>query len=217
MPRFDLQLLAQTKVANDIVMAGERSRLNSGSDWTNKRLEFLYELSYLRLFAAWEAMLESIFLRSLCGYASRHGQEQLVSGAYYAKISGAEAAMLAAESRGPVTKTYVLWHSPTMVVNRCRLHIRSGGGLSTPAIQEIVIASNQARLEAFAAVRHRIVHEQKDAKTKFDNATLMFAGKTYEASRPGKFLRDWDKNASPQCRWIDTAIAELAAMVVQMV
>jgi hypothetical protein len=72
-------------------------------------------------------------------------------------------------------------------------------------------------LEAFAAVRHRIVHEQQDAKAKFDSATLLFAGKTYPASRPGKFLRDLDASASPPRKWMDTAISELAGMVAQMV
>lgn len=210
MPRFDLRFAAQAQVASEIVVAGEKSSV-TGDEWTPKRLEFLYELAYLRVFASWEATLESIFYRSLCGYASRAGQESMVSGVYYASIAKAEVAVLAAESRGKVVKTYVLWHSAMQIISRCKTHIVAG-------TQESVISSNRNRLDALAAVRHRIVHDQQDAKVKFDKATLFLVGKTYPASRPGKFLRDLDRHsARPHRKWMDSAISELTGLSGQMV
>src|SRR5687768_15641470 len=112
MPRFDLEFARETDSAKDIVLAGERARVTNRTDWTPKRLEFLYALAYLRAFVAWEAALESIFLRSLCGVASSAGQEVLRVGKYYRTLPAADNAVLASESKGSRPNTYMLWHSP---------------------------------------------------------------------------------------------------------
>jgi hypothetical protein len=218
-PRIDLLLSSKAQEANEIVLAGERAHTRggpTGAEWTTKRLEFLHELAYLRLFAAWEDALEAIFLRSLCGFHSSAGAETLAIGRFHKTIADAQAAVLAAESRGAVLKTFLLWHSPAQLLRRFRAHIaeRSPG---MGGIQEQVISSSQARLEALASVRHRIVHEQGDAKSKFDAATLLLAARTYPASRPGKFLRDVDTSAVPPRKWLDAAIAELVGLAGQMV
>jgi hypothetical protein len=220
MPRFDLELVAQSKIANEIVLAGEQSRVREGlikGGWTENRLEFLHEFAYLRIFSAWEDMLESVFLRSLCGYASRAGgQEILAKGTYHKTLLHAEMAVLSSESRGTRLKTFLLWHGPDQLIKRCQFHIKSGpsGG---PAIQERIISSSKARLEALAAVRHRIVHEQDDARFNFDAATLAIAGRRYPLSRPGKFLRDEDLSGSRPRKWLDALTAELCGLASQMV
>lgn len=210
MPRFDRAFSAQTGLANGIVGAGETVRVSSDvgrQEWTITRIEALYELAYLRVFAAWESLLESVFYRSLRGYTSRAGQETLIVGAHYGSLAAAEAAVLGGNQ-------FLLWHSPSKVIRRCQQHIRSGAGC--PAQQETVLSSHQARLEHFGAVRHRIVHEQTDAKNKFDAATTAIAGRTYPASRPGKFLRDWDASA-PRKRWLDVLMSELVGLAGQLV
>jgi hypothetical protein len=212
MPRFDLALSGQAQLATGIVSAGEISRLSSVTtirkEWSATRLEALYELAYLRLFAAWETYLEAIFYRSLCGFTSSAGQEQLIRGAYFSSIAAAEADVLGGNA-------YALWHNPQRVIDRCKRYIKSGVGC--PCVQEVTITSNLTRLEHLAATRHRIVHDQKDAKNKFDLATLHIAGRTYLASRPGKFLRDYDTSKSPQQRWLEVAVTELSSLMAQMV
>jgi hypothetical protein len=212
MPRFDRALSAQAQTAIAIVRAGETTRISGGSigraQWSRVRLEALYELAYLRVFSAWENCLESIFFRSLCGYASSAGQETLVVGQHYRNLATAEGTVLGNAS-------FLLWHNPTKVINRCRQHIRSGVP-GCPGLQETVISSNVTRLEQLASIRHRIVHDQDDAKQKFDLASLSIAGRIYLASRPGKFLRDWD-NSSPPRRWLDVTIGELVGIAGQMV
>ena len=207
MPRFDLELSAVTQTATAIAKAGELAHTSIDTmirrEWTIPRLEALYELAYLRVFAAWENCLEGIFYRSLCGYASTAGQETLVAGSYYPSLSAAEAAVLAGN-------TYALWHNPTRVVRRCQQFIRTGQ-------QERTINSNLTRLDHLSNARHRVVHDQKDAKRKFDAATTSFVGRTYLASRPGKFLRDWDLSTSPPQRWLDTVTSELTGLARQMV
>jgi len=210
MPRFDRVLHNHAQLAVAIIRAGEIA-YSSGthtvrSAWSVTALEALYELAFLRVFSSWETCLEAVFYRSLCGYASTSGQETLLNGTHYRSLAAAEQAVL-----GP-KKTFVLWHDPKQVIKRCKGFIVSG-----PCVQESVIASNLARLEHLSFTRHRIVHDQSDAKNKFDAATLAITGRTYPASRPGQFLRDWDSSSSPSKRWIEVAVTELTALIRQMV
>lgn len=213
MPRLDRALSDQAQAALAIVKAGEFAHVSGTTrvrkEWSMGRLEALYELAYLRAFAAWEICLEAAFYRSLCGYASAVGQETLVRGSYYPNLAGAEAAVLGKYS-------YRLWHNPQKVIERCKGYIKSGMP-SCPAVQETVLASNLSNLADFSFIRHRIVHDQSDAKQKFDGATLRLAGRTYLASRPGRFLRDWSNSASPQMRWLDAIVSELVALTKQLV
>jgi hypothetical protein len=213
MPRFDLTLARVAQSAIEIVQAGEITHASSAGiirkQWTAARVEALYELAYLRVFAAWEVCLEAIFYRSLCGYASAAGQETLKSGGYFPNIAAAEAAVL---RKG----TYTLWHSPHRVITRCQTFIVSGRP-GCPAVQETVVSSHLTRLAHFAATRHRIVHDQSDAKNKFDTATLQIVGRTYAAARPGRFLRDWDASSSPPQRWLEVMTGELTGLAAQMV
>lgn len=214
MPRFDLQMLNVARTAMAIAMAGELSHFSADTavrkEWTMTKLEALYELAYLRVFSAWEMCLEAIFHRTLCGYASAAGQETLLTGPYYPTIAAAEAAVLTITG-----KTFLLWHNPQTIVSRCRGFISSSGGC--PAVMENTINSNLVRLGQFSQTRHRIVHDQKDAKRKFDLAAVGLVGRTYPGSRPGKFLRDWDTSGPTRQRWLDTIASELAGLAGQMV
>jgi hypothetical protein len=215
MPRFDLALSAQANLATSITLAGETMRQSGGSlgkrEWSIVRLEALYELAYLRVFAAWETLLEDIFLRSLCGYATTAGgQETLVGGAkYFTSIAAAEAHVLGG-------KQFMLWHNPAVVIARCRQHIDPYAP-GCPRVQELTIASSINRLVHLSAIRHRIVHDQADALNKFNAATVAIAaGRLYAAGRPGKFLRDWD-NSIPRKRWLSVLLDELISYASQMV
>jgi hypothetical protein len=86
MARFDIAFSRLADSALEIVKAGETMRMSGASGkkaWTITRLESLYELAFLRVFAAWEACQELVFIRSLCGCASAKGQETLRTGAHF--------------------------------------------------------------------------------------------------------------------------------------
>ena len=209
LPFYHRELQAASQEALGIVAAGEISRSTVAREWKIHRLEALYELAFLRIFGAWEQYLEAIFLRSLCGYASRSSQEVLQNNlSYFRNLQSAEAAMLGA-------KQYKLWHNPNVVVQRCKQFIDSSG--RGPALQERTIASNLAFLEQLAAIRHRIAHSQKDAKNKFDAASVSITSRTYRGSRPGRLLRDWDPSTNPRRRWIHTFEQSLIGLLSQMV
>jgi hypothetical protein len=213
MPRFDNVLSGQAQSAIAITRAGEIAHVSGyrtiRKEWSTIRLEALYELAYLRVFAAWEVCLEAVFYRSLRGYASTAGQEALVGGRYYVSVAAAELAVLSGRS-------YVLWHNPQKVIERCRRFIKSGAG-GGPCVQESMLSANLSRLEDFSTIRHRIVHDQQDAKRKFDAATLTIAARTYSSSRPGKFLRDWDTSTVPPKRWLEVTILETIGLIKQIV
>jgi hypothetical protein len=165
------------------------------------RIELAYELSYLRAFTAWEDFLEQAFLRYLCGYAARHGQETPSSGAYCTTISTAKATVYG-------TRSYLLWHNPGAVVTRAKSHFTAGSRFET------VISSIQGRLEHFSSIRHRIAHAHADAS--FDAATMALAGKRYRGSRPGRFLRDWAPHSPTPTRWLDMILVEFRGLAHQI-
>jgi hypothetical protein len=212
-PRFDNQLASVAQTATAIAKAGEISALcsdrNARQQWTRTRLESLYELAFLRVFASWEMCLEGILYRTLCGYSRTTGIDALHSGPYHSTLVSAESAVLSAfgGSRGA---SYLLWHDPNKVIKRCQRFVSSG-------TQETVLTSNVARLEYISRTRHRIVHDSLDAKNKFDSATRGLVGTVYPRSRPGKFLRDLDVTSSRPKRWLETIANELVGLLKQMV
>lgn len=209
MPDLRGELQRRSLEALALAEIGEIARLEALAGSRTKtqlhayRLEALYEMAYLRIFVSWESFLEQAFLRFLCGYTSVHGAATLLPGTnFLANLAQAETAVLGGN-------TYVLWHNPTKVVNRCRRFFH------TSTIESIV-ASNTARLEAFAAIRHRIAHAQSDAKQKFDSATMLLVGRRYRGARPGAFLRDRDTSVSPPERWLDRLSQELLNLSQQV-
>jgi hypothetical protein len=209
-------LQSHAQLASDVVGAGELVRIGTGligrRAWTQTRIEALYELAFMRLFADWESLLEDVFHRCLCGFAPRAGRETLVpglvpAGTHFRKVADAEAAVLNGQA-------YVLWHNPARLIGRCQRFFRSGAAY--PNTIENVISSNLTRLQHLGAIRHRVVHNQSDARTNFDAACLTIAGRTFPKSRPGKLLREFDASTPPR-RWLDVFSAELVGLASQMV
>jgi hypothetical protein len=173
-------------------------------EWHVSRAELLYELAYLRIFIGWELFLEQTFLRYLCGYVSFTGIIYTsVTGAFCATLQDAEASVL----RG---QQFVLWHNPRAVIDRSRRFLAQ-------CPHESIIASHTTRLTDLAAVRHRIAHGQRDARQRFDTATINLVGRRYRGARPGRFLRDWDRSVSPAQRWLNALGMELGNLAQQMV
>jgi hypothetical protein len=219
MPRFDLALSQQAALALKIVQAGEFMRISGWTTgktlWTQYRIEALYELAFLRIFSCWEAIIEDVFYRSLCGYGFSSWMEQVMpskrpSGRlYYPTIAAAEAAVLNGGD-------FLLWHDTHKVLSRYRQwlqpHAVSNHG------QANVISSQQSMLQFFSRIRHRIAHsQQKDARRKFDAATTQFASRIYPASRPGSLLRDHVFGISPPQTWLTHSVNTLVSLSQQLV
>jgi hypothetical protein len=194
-----IRLAEIAEIARSEAARGSQTRRNLHPS----RIELIYELAYLRTFLAWEVFLEQAFLRYLCGYSSSQGVAVPQAGvAFSATLAHAELTVLAG-------RPYRLWHNPTEVADR------SSRLLASCPI-ETVLRSSIARLDAFAAIRHRIAHAQADARRKFDAATMAIAGRRYKGARPGAFLRDRDVSVIPAVRWIEQLGRELQGLAAQI-
>ena len=209
MPAFADELARRTRESIELARAGDVAaaslpvRSVVRSKWYTARVELLYELAFLRMWASWEEFLEETFIRYLCGYTSTNCTPVAVLGrAFFGTPAQARAEMLR-------NRSYVLWHNPATVATRSREFLVNG-------THELIIESNSARLLDIVSLRHGIVHHQAHARAQVDAATMNFNARRYRGSRPGRFLRDWDTGVTPPRRWLDTFAAELAGLAGQI-
>ncbi len=194
-----LRLSETIEVARVEAVSGSQTSRNL----TVWRVYSVYELSYVKLFYLWEDFLESVFLRYMCGYVSTSYTPTLLPGnSFSGSLASAEVTLLAG-------RRYLLWHNCAGVIQRSRGHF-----VGCPI--EGVLLSNQSRLDHLASIRHRIVHAQSDAKTKFNQATMSLSGKRYRGSRVGLFLRDYVPGGSPPTRWLTQLAQEITGMANQI-
>lgn len=209
MPPLATDLSRRISEVIAVAHAGEVARTASGVGspaWRalhTSRLELLYEIALLKAFVEWENFLEASFYRYMCGFQSRFGQANPVTGTFASSLSAAEAAVLGGNA-------YVLWHSPSIVLKRSKKFM-------VMCRHESVFASNLARLQDIAALRHRIAHGQEDARRNFDAAAMNLTGRRYPGSRAGRLLRDWDRSSTPATRWIEVISGELMSLAGQIV
>jgi len=207
LPRYGQEFAVDISLAISVTEHIEQLRIQSVTDRSGlvkmSDLEFCYELAFLRIFLAWEVLLESVLIRLMCGYQHSGGQEPLKKGVRYCKrISDAERTILGG-------RPYKLWHNPKHVIERSEAFLNSSRF-------ETILKSAEANIAHYAAVRHRIAHSQKHAQQEFDRATMSLAGRRYQGSRPGRFLRDWVAGSHPPRRWISAASDELYGLGQQI-
>lgn len=187
MPALGSQFIAAAReaIALSTVAEGiraEASYTNIKGELTLVRIEMLYEMSFLRLFASWEAFIEDSLIHMLCGFTSALYAPSFQPGvSRFKTFSDARVSVY----RG---RRYLLWYDAAEIQRRCARYLDN-------APQETVAASNSARLDWFASIRHRIAHDSDDARTQFDVASINLAGRRFSRSRPGKLLRSDDVGA----------------------
>ena len=197
----DVDLALTLAQVGEIILAAAGKRSVAWRELRPARLEALYEAAYLRIFISWELFLEESFVRCLCGYASAAGPASLRQQACRTINDGRSAVL----SGHP----FVSWADPLKVEQRSQAFIQNG-------LHELVVRASIARLQAFAAIRHRIAHGSAHARRQFDIATMRLAGRRYRGASPGRFLRDWNHQAVPPDRWIQTVGGELKNLALQI-
>ena len=209
MPGLAEHLRRQTDEALELAESAEKIRVLTdrdarlGREMTIHRLSLIYELSFLRIFAAWETFLEESFIRYLCGYSSAAGQQILTGGLRHSKmLRDARHALLGA-------KAFLLWHNPSTVIDRSRRFFILG-------LHETIMLSNRSRLNWFSSVRHRIAHDHEDARAQFNSSCMNLCGRRFPGARPGKFLRAWATTGSTRERWLSIIGDELCNLASQI-
>jgi hypothetical protein len=187
--------------AGELIRASATSASLAYRELFPARLEALYEMSYLRVFVAWEKFLEETFLRYICGYRNSHGAQVLLR-PRFSKLDDARTDVLGGAD-------FASWQKANKIIARSKKYISSG-------LHETVIGSVSATYDWYSAVRNRVAHASNFSKTSFDAATMGLAGRRYRGSSAGRFLRDWVPALNPQERWLFYIGGELKTLSKQI-
>lgn len=138
------------------------------------QVEIIAELSFLRIFIAWENFLEKSFIRYLVGAKSPSGYRpailvnpQNMSHALDLISSGRE---------------YVRWNSASEVITRSEIYFRDGG----PYKNALLGATTD--LNDMNTIRNRIAHKSTFSKNKFSDFVRIKFGHGKRGMTPGRFL-----------------------------
>lgn len=196
---FSKQCLRAIKISRNI----EFAKVLNGSKITIYDLEYAYEIAYLRVFVAWEVFLENVLFRLLAGYTISGNQEPLKEGKSYAKNIGAARTLIQGN------RDFVLWHACGKNINRAAIKFNNSNF-------EQVLKSAEDDLDMFSAIRHRIAHEQDDARNNFNEATMALCGRRFRAARAGRFLRYINPNSVNGERFLETITTDLENIATQL-
>lgn len=171
------------------------------TDLTVHRVCLVYELAYLRAFNQWESFLEETLLRYLCGYS--------LAGVVSRPLLVHSATLTAARTLLYGNFQYLLWHNPTTAAQRAQNHLHMSN-------YENVLTVSAQIVSDYADIRHRVAHDQTDAKQKFDVITMNLVGRRFPGSRPGLFLRTKTYFNHQNMRWLERICAELGGIAKQL-
>lgn len=138
------------------------------------QIEIIAELSFLRIFIAWENFLEDSFLRYLVGAESPSG--------YSPRIRMTFPNMKVAANIIKGERDYVKWNSYNVVVQRSEIYFEDG----QPYKDTFISVSED--LNAMNIIRNRIAHKSKYSKEKFSNFVRRTFGHGRRGMTPGRFL-----------------------------
>jgi hypothetical protein len=138
--------------------------------------EQISELSFLRVYVAWEEFLEGSFSRFLCGARSRSGRRPT----RYTSPKNLEHArkMIIGFERGD---RFADWSQRQKVTTRAELLFKDGSPFRTP------IQAAGAELDEMRAIRDRIAHRSDTAAVQFQNVVQKRLGTALRIN-PGRFL-----------------------------
>jgi len=139
------------------------------------QVEMITELSFLRIFIAWENFLEESFIRYLVGAKSPSG--------YIPKRTVSPSNMeIAKKILSGERKEYIRWNSASEVVARAEIYFKDGEPYAN-AIRGATID-----LDDMNIIRNRITHMSSTSKTKFNNFVRRRFGHGKSGMTPGRFL-----------------------------
>jgi hypothetical protein len=138
--------------------------------------EQISELSFLRVYVAWEEFLEGTFSRFLCGASSISGRRPKL----YASPRNIDHArkMIIGFERGD---RFADWSQRHKVTDRAELLFRDGSPFRTP------IQAAGTELDEMRAIRDRIAHRSDKARNQFNGVVHKKLG-TALMLNPGRFL-----------------------------
>lgn len=207
-------LEAQIDEATSLVRAAEAVRnavpvdSHARRGFNFRQIEAMYELAYLRIFAAWEVFLEESFLRLMCGFEGA-GHTHSTKTPAPRSINDARMAVLAGRRFKP-------WHDPAVVIDRTALFFSPVPGVDVPHAS--IISSALVLIKDFSEIRHHIAHLTDDTCKQYHAATMRLCGARF-GRRAGRFLRSEyvDAGTGLRSRWLDRICLDLKALASQFI
>jgi hypothetical protein len=207
MPALGSAFCRKADEALDVIRALESLRVVSAPhgvavrELTPTRLEYSYEAAFLRVFSQWEVLLEEATIRYMCGYSSdNYVPNRPSTTAKQPNIPVARTSLLG-------SRPFALWHDPIENADRIAKWVDS-----CPV--EMVMRSASPWLSSIGYVRHRIAHDTRDARVKFESASLELSGRRYRRGSVGRFLRHAERESSD--RQIDRLVQALKSLALQV-
>ena len=198
------KLVRAAEVIRNAVPVGSHARRG----FSFRQIEAMYELAYLRIFAAWEVFLEESFLRLMCGYES--------GGHSHPTIAVAPKTIQDARSTVLNGRRFKPWHDPHIVVGRTQNFFSAVPGNSIP--HDNVISSALVLIKDYSEIRHHIAHLTDDTCAKYHAATMRVCGARF-GRRAGRFLRSEHIDAATglRSRWLERICIDLKALASQFI
>jgi len=140
----------------------------------NRKIELYVCLYFLKIQLSWEAFLESIFVRYLCGYPSPSGVSPKLLISRQTCITNALQTILEG-------KNYLSW-SPDETISRSQKYFDMGEPFST------AISTAKHELKNLHIIRNRIAHRSEYAQQNFRNLVRGEIGFNPRGMTPGRFL-----------------------------
>lgn len=135
----------------------------------------LYEAIFLRLYRAYENLLENVFISYLTGEKTMGGV-QVES--HVVPMDRDHARALVASSQ-----PFLDWTSPPVVIKRAETYIITGEPVRT------AIAASQSHLQQAKKIRNHIAHNSSESAKEFNNVVLhFFLTRPLEPISAGEFL-----------------------------
>jgi len=138
------------------------------------QLERITELSFLRIFIAWESFLEESFIRYLVGAKSPSGFRPRK---YVDPKNLDHATKLIYSGR-----QYFRWNSPSEITAISEIYFKDGEPYKN-VIQGAITSLNEMSI-----IRNRIAHKSIDSKNKFNSFIRRKFGHGIRGMTPGRFL-----------------------------
>lgn len=137
-------------------------------------VQFVAELSFLRIFLAWEDFLEETFIRYMCGAKSASGYGPGLVATY----PSIEHARRVTQGSRP----YADWAQPNIVIERAQIHFRNGEPYKS------ALRAGMVLLNELLTIRNRIAHRSPHAIAQFRGFVLHKLGRNPQGMGPGRFL-----------------------------
>ncbi len=169
----------QSRVDRSLAFVQEVShfRRQTSGNWRiipRAYVQLVAELSFLRIFLAWEDFLEETFIRYMCGARSASGYAPVLV-AQYSSIDRARRVIQG-------SRPYADWAHPKLVIERAELYFHDGEPYRS------ALRAGMVGLNEMLTIRNRIAHRSPHATAQFRELVLHELGHNPQGMGPGRFL-----------------------------